>query len=355
MLPAGVLSGADCNANTTDETKSVLIGGKNLGRHWLWLAIVALVTVLAVVWYAGTWHVARRLPGGSSPVGICCGVAAGLIILFEFLLWPRKYVRAWRIGSAQSWLRAHIWLGLLSLPLAVLHSGFSWGGHLSAALMLLFLVVIASGVYGLAVQQWLPRMMLEYIPAETIYSQIEHVSALACRSAEELVLATCGPDPEERSVFGIADEREEEDAALAVGAVRSVSGVEGKVLETRLLVAFVPDSDLLRDTFYEKIAPYLLTGDRSRSGLGRRESCRQLFRALESRLPMEAAGALQTLADLCDQRRQYDAQARMHVWLHAWLWIHAPLSVALLILLALHAFVALKYSGVPLPVSFKLW
>jgi hypothetical protein len=33
----------------------------------------------------------------------------------------------------------------------------------------------------------------------------------------------------------------------------------------------------------------------------------------------------------------------MHRWLHGWLSIHLPLSMALLILLAAHVFVALKY------------
>ncbi len=130
---------------------------------------------------------------------------------------------------------------------------------------------------------------------------------------------------------------------MTVGALRSVSGVRGKVLETRPTVAFVPDSDLLRDTFYDTIAPYLLQGAKSRSKLCRREPCRQLFLALESRLPAATASAAQSLADLCEQRRQFDAQARMHVWLHAWLWIHLPLSIMLMALLCVHVVVALKY------------
>ncbi len=182
----------------------MLIGGQNFARQRAWFGSVTLATLVAVGWYVTANWQTGRLPGGSSLAGFSFGVAAGLIILFEFLLWPRKKVRAWRIGSAQSWLRAHIWLGLLSVPLAVLHSGFGLGGQLSATLMILFILVIASGIFGLAMQQWLPRMMLEHIPAETIYAQIEHVSTLSCLSAEELVLATCGPDPAKRNVLGAA-------------------------------------------------------------------------------------------------------------------------------------------------------
>ena len=66
----------------------------------------------------------------------------------------------------------HIWLGLLSLPLVFGHSGFIYGrllvdsvttsaGLLSMAVMTLYLLVIASGVWGLAMQQVIPQKMLE--------------------------------------------------------------------------------------------------------------------------------------------------------------------------------------------------
>ena len=73
-------------------------------------------------------------------------------------------------------MRAHIWLGLWAVPLIVLHSGLQLGGRLSIVLMVLFIVVIISGIFGLLLQQVLPRVMLRRVPAETIYSQIDHVA-----------------------------------------------------------------------------------------------------------------------------------------------------------------------------------
>ena len=49
------------------------------------------------------------------------------------------------------------------------------------------------------------------------------------------------------------------------------------------------------------------------------------------------------LADLCEQRRQFDLQARLHNWLHAWLGVHVALSVALVLLMVVHIVLALKY------------
>src|SRR5262249_2714443 len=136
-----------------------------------------------------------RLPGGASLPGLVFGVAAAAIMVFEVLLWPRKLLRRWRLGAAKAWLRAHIWLGLLTVPLVLLHSGFHWGGTLSTSLATLFILVIASGVFGLAMQQWLPRLMLSDLPAETIASQTEHVARTLYQDAEQLVAAISGERP----------------------------------------------------------------------------------------------------------------------------------------------------------------
>ena len=49
------------------------------------------------------------------------------------------------------------------------------------------------------------------------------------------------------------------------------------------------------------------------------------------------------LSNLCDQRRQFDHQARLHYWLHNWLWIHLPLSLALIVLMFVHIVRTLQY------------
>ena len=46
----------------------------------------------------------------------------------------------------------------------------------------------------------------------------------------------------------------------------------------------------------------------------------------------------------CDERRMLDLQIKLHHWLHAWLFVHAPISFLLLMLVFWHAFVTLfKY------------
>lgn len=321
----------------------MLVNRKNLRPHLTWILAVVVITAAAIGWYVVEYATARRAPGGSSLPGLVFGTAGALIMLFEFFLWPRKKMRSWRIGTAQAWLRAHIWLGLLTVPLITLHSGFRWGGQLSTVLLALFLIVVASGLFGLALQQFLPRIMLRGVPNETIYSQIDRISEQLCAGAEQWVLATCGRSEEEGYAprFGGAA-GEEKSAFLTVGAVRSAGGVQGMVLQTQVPTA-IPDGEILRRFFYDDVSAYLLQGKRARSPLVSSTKAEQIFRDLRTRSDPAAHPTVATLEHLCDQRRQFDLQAKIQFWLHSWLSVHLPLSVSLVVLMFIHVFVALKY------------
>ena len=322
----------------------MLINRESLPRNLVWIAVFLGGTILAVAGYGVASVGQSRWPGGSSPAGLSLGVLGSSIMLFEFLLWPRKKVRAWRIGSARAWMRAHIWLGLLTVPLIVLHSGFSLGGQLSSVLMVLFGIVIVSGIFGLFLQQFLPRMMFERVPAETIYSQIDYVAEQSYWNAEDLIESTSGMAVgEEQSLRPRPRKAESEHAFVTVGAVRTVGSVRGKVLETQVPIAASINVNILRDSFLKKVGPYLLEGRKSRSPLRSQTVAAGFFRDLHGSLGPEGRGVADTLEGLCEQRRQYDMQIQMHGWLHSWLCVHVPLSVALIGLMFVHIFVALKY------------
>jgi hypothetical protein len=303
---------------------------------------VALSTVGIAVGYFFSAKGKPEWPGGSTPVGLAFGFFAAVIMLFEVFLWPRKKVRTWRIGTAKLWLRAHIWLGLLTVPLILFHSGFLWGGQLSTVLTILFIVVILSGLFGVLMQWILPRVMLEKLPAETIYSQIDHLSEENYRSAAELVAAACGK-PVEGWLQAVPDEEQPERPFVVVGAVRSAGSVRGKVLETRVPLTALENVERLDDCFETTIGPYLLRGSASGSLLHSAEGSAAWFHDLKRNLPSAAHDVVDTLEGLCEQRREFDLQRRMHAWLHGWLCVHVPLAVALIGFMFVHAFIALKY------------
>ena len=52
---------------------------------------------------------------------------------------------------------------------------------------------------------------------------------------------------------------------------------------------------------------------------------------------------LHELEAICEERAQLSQQKRLHHWLHGWLLVHVPLSVALLVLGLAHAVLSLYY------------
>jgi hypothetical protein len=314
------------------------------------MALVLVASLAASAWFVFHAFSTGRLPGGASAPGLVFGMAGGAIMLFEFLLWPRKRLRVWRIGMVKTWLKAHIWLGLLTVPLIVLHSGFVWGGQLTTVLMLLFIVVIASGIFGLAMQQWLPRVMLAELPAETVVSQIDTVAQSLCEDAEQLVAAVCGVEPESlaarRGTQDAATETDQESPSgpryVTIGAVRQVGSVQGRVVQTQV-VSEVPGSAPLESAFVQEVGPFLRMGGRGGSLLSDPAKAGNYFRELRTVLEPEAHAAVDVLESYCDQRRQFDRQERLHRLLHGWLLVHLPLSVLLIVLMFVHIYTALKY------------
>lgn len=335
----------------------VIIGGKTWPKDRRWIVGITLATLIALACYAAEWSADGRLPGGSSRTGFVAGVAAGAIIVFELLLWPRKRVRSWRLGSAQAWLRAHVWLGILAVPLVLLHARLLFvGGLLNWALLAVFFAVIASGVWGLALQQFLPRAMLEQVPAETIYDQIDHVSRQQCRETARLVDALCEAEPArghgtaahadgaagEAGHEGDDDHIDDDEHAVVTG-FRAMTGIQGRVVETLAVYTAIPGTLPLRRRFFAEIRPYLLGGRASGSPLAGESAAGEFFAGLRGASPAAAAELIGRLEQACDQRRQLDLQARLHRWLHGWLLVHVPLSVALGVLLVVHVPLALWY------------
>jgi hypothetical protein len=239
-------------------------------------------------------------------------------------------------------MKAHIWLGLSCVPFLVLHSGFRWWNlALSGILMGVFFIVIASGVWGLVLQQILPTLMLEQVPAETIRSQIDRILGQLLGEARRLVRATCG-QPGGQSMGDLTMGTDDQ-TFLVIGAVRTAGRVQGKVLQTRTQAMMVVNSEPLLLFFEEHVVPFFESKRISRSPLGSSKRAAVMFRELKSFLDPAAHGVVDTLEGLCDQRRQLAWQARLHTWLHVWLSVHLPLSVALLVLMIAHVFYALKY------------
>ncbi len=163
-------------------------------RPWMVATIVAfLAATIVYVAYA------LRIPGGprgGTPFGLAFGIAGYAVMLFEGLLGARKKLPVWRLGRAQTWMRGHLWLGLLTLPLITFHAGFAYRGPLTALLMVLLVIVVTSGILGAVLQHYLPHMITTRVPMETIYEEIPHVRSAQLREEAEQLVGTLAVEAE---------------------------------------------------------------------------------------------------------------------------------------------------------------
>jgi hypothetical protein len=268
-----------------------------IGRRWSiaqrLMAVAGLTGIAclpALVWWLGAHFEFWPMPKASGPIGVTSGLVGGAIVLFEMLYAPRKWLRGRRFGAAKLWLRWHVYLGFAVIPIIIIHSGFAFGGWLSSVTMALFLITIVSGVVGLAFQQMIPQTLLNHVPTEWIATQ----PAAAFGQS----LTTFRPAIESANVPML--------------------------------------SDFVRDEF----EPFLASG---RGPLARANDATKIFQRLKSGVPTAIEPLVDDLATLATSRRLFRSQQRLYFWLHVWLVVHLPLSVAMSLVMIVHAVLAMRW------------
>jgi hypothetical protein len=174
-------------------------------KSWF-VASVLLVVVAAVAYWVGDARMPHGVTGGSV-LGLWFGIVGSLCMVFAALLAVRKRLPTWRVGSAQFWLRAHLWLGSVGFLLILLHSGFRWGGPLEQWMWWAFGLVVLTGWIGVELQQIVPRLLTTRVPLETMVDQIPFLSQTMLFRADQLVAKVAGVlDVEHESLKPFAKE-----------------------------------------------------------------------------------------------------------------------------------------------------
>jgi Fe-S-cluster-containing dehydrogenase component len=133
-----------------DSGKSVM--------HALGLTVTIILTALTLLGLLnygldspviGTWLDLRWITG-----------IAGLTGVVGVMLYPvRRQVYKRRGGALRYWLLAHSYLGVIAGILLLLHGGRRSGGILTTSLMISFDLVILTGLFGIVVYYFAPRIM----------------------------------------------------------------------------------------------------------------------------------------------------------------------------------------------------
>ncbi|HEV2224078.1 MAG TPA: hypothetical protein VGR84_13850 [Candidatus Acidoferrales bacterium] len=290
-----------------------------------WMIAAAILSVIATATYIPYALNSPQGPHGGSAIGLSFGIVGIALMIFAGLLGVRKKFPVWRVGRAQTWMRGHLWLGLVSLPIILFHAGFHMRGTLTMVLMMLFFIVVASGIFGAALQIYIPRKITVEVPMETIYEQIGHIRAQLREEADQLATAACG-SLDGTIVIGAAPGGDTSASAVEVGVEVSEDA-----------------RDQLREFYLRRMRSFVEDPARSRSPLADPPQASAIFEELRLRLPVELRDTLKDLESICEEERQLTRQAHLHRVLHTWLLVHVPLSYALLALAAVHAVMALRF------------
>jgi hypothetical protein len=267
---------------------------------------------------------------GGSTVGLIYGSIGSAMMLFAGLLGARKKFPTWRVGRATFWMRAHLWIGFLSFPFILFHAGFRLGsGALTRFLMALFLVVFVSGIFGAILQHFMPQVMTQRLPMETIYEQIGRVLEQLVQEAG-LIVADIGAALEEEMIR--AEEAEKLPPAASTRR-KAVAAVVADERTSRMVTIF----------FESQLKPFLMSRQIQKHVLSNPAQAAPLFQQLRVLVPQSLWPKFDDLENICEEKRQLERERRLHHFLHGWLLIHIPASYALLLLGAIHAVVALRF------------
>lgn len=306
--------------------------------HYPWVAFVTVATVLSCTLYLANFH-PSLLPGafqlpsffgetppirhtyGGTPLGLIFGSISFAIFLFAAALGIRKKRRLWPIGSVQTWLKGHIWLTILTIPLVLLHCGFTTGGSLASGLMLLYFFVMVSGFFGIALQQFIPRIMKERMPREFVFEQIPYLRGGLVVAANKLRAELHALQMQE------IEKKNPETSDSLTNRAPSIDSSE------KVLIQFLDDDCI----------PYLSAKRGKRHRLRSIKRAETIFRFLSLQISPDWKPKLEQIRAWCDDRRVMDQQTGYQHWLHGWLIIHIPTSFALLIVTTWHAWAALRF------------
>lgn len=162
-------------------------GGKSSGGSWLGyvLGIISTLIVCLLMWYGISKRHTPGMPnrrhhhksvrrkhedGGDQP---------------DFLVRQKTERRihtareSWRYsGTLQGWLSAHVYLGTSLIVLASLHAGFQFGWNVHTLSYVLMLLVIASGFYGMYTYLNYPRQITQNMADNTLDSLLIKIAEL---------------------------------------------------------------------------------------------------------------------------------------------------------------------------------
>jgi hypothetical protein len=291
-------------------------------KRWLWVALVLLLGSLI----AYAWHDPIGPANGGTWLGYTLGTIGAVLILWLMMFGVRKRTYANRVGSLRGWLSAHVYLGTGLILIALLHSGFQFGWNVHTLALVLMLVVIFSGFFGVYAYLRYPSLMTRNRENATRQAMLDEIAeidqnALALadgidRKIHAIVLRSIENTRLGGGVWALLNAKDASDLALAQARQmldkREKDGETEQKMSTREMPTMFAMVDFLAGKADDKQA----------------EALRRLIDLLSRKKSLASRVA-----------KDIQLQSLMEIWLY----VHVPLSFALLAALTAHVIVVFFY------------
>lgn len=267
-------------------------------RRGRYLKIALLLCAAAIGAYA--WHDPPAVylkPYGGTWLGYTLGTIGAVLILWLMLLGIRKRRYQSSMGTLQGWTSAHVYLGASLVVIVTLHCAFEFGWNIHTLAYVLMMLVIASGFFGVYSYLRFPEYQTANLAGETLETMLLKAADLEdkCRR-----IALDLPD-EVNAMFMNAAKHAAAKTALGGSFRHQLAGADPR-----------HPMRLARDELLRMGARF--SGNQAKA---------------QEQLVME----ITRIVALTDRVRR-DLQIR--ALLQVWLYIHVPLSFALLAALIAH-------------------
>jgi hypothetical protein len=169
--------------------------------QYRYLKVAAVVVALAIGIYI--WDRPPNGPYGGTWLGYTLGTVSALLVLWLLYFGVRKRRYKSTFGTLQGWLSAHVYLGASLLVLATLHAAFQVGWNVHTLAYVLLVAVILSGFYGVFAYLRFPPRITDTLGDETLETLLLGIVDLD-RAVRPLALGL--PDTVNRLVLAAAQE-----------------------------------------------------------------------------------------------------------------------------------------------------
>lgn len=274
--------------------------------RYLWWA-TALVIACSAMYLTQGGH---QPPNGGTWQGYTSGTIAALLILWLSLLGVRKRRYRSHLGSVAGWTSAHVYLGTSVLIIATLHSAGQLGWNIHTLAYFLMCTVVLSGFFGIYTYVALPQRSLRNRDGrsrEALFAELHELDV-----SGKLVAERCNSDI----------------ATAANSAIKRTSiggGVLAQLLRRDSSRMNQPSADGKPNIIENRDQQLILDIIAARIPDARQRTEVEPLREL-----MSIMGRRQTII------RRIVRDIQLQGLLRIWLYLHIPLSIALLIALITH-------------------